>query len=50
MWKEERKRKTRGELSLETVLTNPHSLKKAAIFMKEIKLIGQFRAPIAEDY
>jgi len=50
MWKEERKRKTWGELSLKTVLTNPHSLKKAATFMKETGLIGQFRAPIAEDY
>jgi len=50
MWKEERKRKTWGELNLKTVLTNPHSLKKAATFMKETGLIGQFRAPIAEDY
>jgi len=50
LWKEEKKRKTWGELSLKAILTNPHSLKKAVTFMKETGLIGQFRAPIAEDY
>jgi len=50
LWKEEKKRKTWGELSVKAILTNPHSLKKAATFMKETGLIGQFRVPIAEDY
>jgi hypothetical protein len=50
LWKEERKRKTWGELSLKTILTNPQSLKKAVTFMKETGLIGQFRALTEEDY
>jgi len=48
--KEERKRKTWGELSLRDILTNPQSLKKAVTFMNETGFIGQFRAQIEEDY
>jgi hypothetical protein len=49
LWKEERKRPMWGDLYLKTVLTTPFSLKKAAIFMKETGLFGQFRVHNEED-
>ena len=40
VWSRERGRARYGELRLKTILTEPVSLKKAAIFMKETGLIG----------
>jgi hypothetical protein len=49
LWKEEMKRAMWGELCWKTVLTNAFSLKKAAMFMKDTGLFGQFRAHNEED-
>ena len=48
-WDQEKREAAWGELQLRKILTGPGSLKKAVIFMKDTRFLGQFRATLTEE-
>ena len=48
-WDEEKREAPWGRLELRNILTTPGGLKKAVEFMKDTGLLGQLRAPLADE-